>query len=167
MKKVVVIILSLFFMITQNDGDILAKDAEQDSVSSNTRTVFVSIGSGFPEFISAKIGYQINNEWSGSIKISDYYNGAGGRMYLGTVIWGVKITKYFEPVFLINNASVELGYDKNGPNNNYDFDFSIGFESTEKILIKPYWAICLSFIKADNNDLYVTPGIKVGINFNF
>lgn len=165
MKKIIVTV-AVLFMIMQVNCDIIAQSVEQDSASSNTRTVFVSIGSGFPEFISAKIGYQINNEWSGSIKISDYYNGAGGRLYLGTVIWGVKVTKHFEPIVLINNASFELGYDKNGPNNNYDFDFSIGFESTEKILIKPYWAICLSLIKSDNNDLYVTPGIKVGININ-
>lgn len=153
-------------MMIQFSGGIIAKDKEQDSTSTNTRVVFVSLTSGFPELISTRIGYQINNEWSASVKVSDYYNDAGGQLNFGTLILGAKITKYFEPMVIVNNTSFELGYDKNGPYNNYAFDFSIGFESTEKILIKPYWAICMSFIKVENNKLYITPGVKVGININ-
>jgi hypothetical protein len=169
MKTTNIIISLLLLILANHTGHVYAKNLKQGSISlQDRRNIFVSIGSGFPEFFSSRIGYQINNEWSAAVKLSNYYDGVGGRMYLGTLIGGIKITNYYEPTILsINNISFELGYSKSGNYNNYAFDLSIGNESTRNILLKPFWALSMSFIKTYDNKLYVTPGFKIGINFNF
>jgi len=169
MKTTNIIISLLLLMMANHTDFVYAKCFEPDSISlQDRRNIFVSISSGYPEFFSSRIGYQINNEWSAAVKLSNYYDGVGGRMYLGTLIGGVKITKYYEPTILsINNFSFELGYSKSGNYNNYVFDLSIGNESIRNILLKPFWALSMSFIKTYDNKLFVTPGFKVGVNFNF
>lgn len=169
MKTTIITISLLLLILTNQNHYAYAKNIEQDSISfQDRRNIFFSIGSGFPNFFSSRIGYQINNEWSAAAKGSIYYNGAGGRMYLGTLVYGVSITKYYEPTLLyLNNASFEIGYRKSGNYKDYAFELSIGNESTKNVLVKPYWALSLNFIKSFESELYVTPGFKFGLNLNF
>lgn len=167
MKRLIALIIFMFIADLNAHNNTTV--TEEDSISFvNRRIIFISTGVGFPEYLNVRIGYQLDNNWSAAVKLSNYYNGVGGRMYFGTLIGGVRITKYYEPTILyINNISFELGYSKSGNYNNYAFDLSIGNESTKNVLLKPFWALSISFIKTHDNKLYVTPGFKIGINFNF
>ncbi|MFO7444790.1 MAG: hypothetical protein R6W90_00415 [Ignavibacteriaceae bacterium] len=130
--------------------------------------IIFSLGVGYPELISFKLGYQINSAWSVSAKVSAYYNGYGDKIYLGTIIWGLKITRYYEPIFLnINSISFEPGYDKDGIYSNYSFDVYVGYESIKNSFINPFWSLGISFIKTYDHKLYITPGLKAGLKINF
>jgi hypothetical protein len=99
---------------------------------SKTRVVFFSLGTGYPEFFNIKLGSQINRNLSVSIKAAVYYDGKGGMMYFGTGFLGIKVSKYFNPILaVINNISLDVGYSKDGPYDNYAFDLSIGNESND------------------------------------
>lgn len=162
--KIALILMSFCFIRinAQNQVEVEQKD------TSNIRTVFISLGSGYPEFLNIKLGYQIRPDLSVCFKVSDYYNGEGGWMYFGTGLWGMKITKYFEPfISVINNISLDVGYNKNGHYDNYAIDLSVGNESPENKWLYPYWAFCISSVKDFDNKTFITAGLKIGLNFNF
>lgn len=163
------IFVLIILLISIGKNSIAMNKNETDSLSqTNTRNIIFTLGSGYPELISFKLGYQLNDDWSVSAKVSSYYNGHGDQIYLGTIMWGLKITRYYDPVFLgINNFTFEPGYDKDGKYSNYSFDIYIGYETIRSTFIKPYWSLGFSFIKTYDHELYITPGLKIGLNINF
>jgi hypothetical protein len=167
-KNVGLIFLILFLGFTNTSYS--QKDYDSTSVSNvsleETRIVFFSLGSGYPEYFNMKLGYQINPGLSVAIKAAIYYDGKDG--YFGTGIWGIRVSKYFNLTYpIINNVSLDVGYDKEGAYDNYAYDISIGYESNSDTFLKPFWAICISSIKSYKKEVFTTLGLKVGLNFNF
>lgn len=161
MKSSIAIILLLISTVgyAQNNE-------EQKKDNLRNRLIFLSFGSGFPELINTRIGYQISEIWSVSGKVSIYYDDTGGIMNYGIRILGLKITKYFgNSNSLFNNISLDAGYQNIAGDTSTAFDFSIGNESIYKS--KFYWAVGFSWVRQENSKHYFLPGIKVGYNINF
>jgi hypothetical protein len=157
----------MLFSIITNDNSAQIKDSSRTNIL-KVRTAFLSLGSGFPEYLFTRVGCQIDDDWSISGKLSIYYSKTGGAMNFGVGIIGLRLTKYFKnKILFFNNVSTDLGFLKTGADNCYAIDVSIGNESIYKS-IRPFWAIGLSIVQEGKPErIYVTPGIKVGININF
>lgn len=167
MKKITLAIL-LALMLCRITN---AQDKDTVLQKSKLRTVYITLlGVGFPECYNLlKFGYQINVEWSVSIKLSVYYSKAGGDWNFGALVYGIKVIRYFpEWEIIFNNISLDAGYVRDAGYENIAFDVYIGKEITSNLVVRPYWAIGLTSLYEGtrNGHFYVYPGIKVGLNFN-
>lgn len=168
MKKVtvmkttlIILLLCLMRINAQNEDEIVNQN------NSNNRVIFLSIGTGFPECLTSRIGYQLNNNWSLSCKASVYYSNTGGTMNFGVGVLGIKVTNYFdEKIFVFNNLSFDAGYLRAAGDKNLAFDLSVGNESILKS-VRTYWALGFSIVQEGSSEhVYLLPGIKLGINLN-
>lgn len=168
MKKKLIVkraLIFLFIFVVSLEAQSEEKINNVDNL--NIRNVFLSIGSGFPEVLTARLGAQLNANWSLSGKASVYYSQLGGTMNFGIGIIGIRVTNYFaEKIFLFNNISLDAGYLGQAGDKNLAADLSIGNESILKT-IKTYWSIGFSIVQeASSEHVYLLPGIKLGINLN-
>ncbi len=131
------------------------------------RTVFLTVlGTGYPEFLNFRLGWQINDEWSVAAKAS-FYDSEGDVFF--TFLYNAQITKYFpESSIILNNISLSGGYYTHSGDELAGIEIYTGWEGVYRY-VRPYWAIGFTYVnvnlgKSKFHDFY--PGLKVGLNFN-
>jgi len=169
MKVIKTTVLFIFILIgCFNYKNCLAQSISEKPDSVTTRTVFFAIGAGYPEYISLRLGGQINAKFSLALKLGLYADGQGRRFIPWTGFWCLKGAYYFKSGFLnINNVALNIGYsDATLGRGNYVVDVSAGYETTENKFFYVYWAATLAAVASADGALFLTPGITTGFIFN-
>ncbi|HEX2983976.1 MAG TPA: hypothetical protein VHO28_10585 [Ignavibacteriales bacterium] len=137
---------------------------EQDTIMQKPkmRTVFLTFfGTGYPEFLNLRLGWQINDEWSVAAKLS-FYDSEADVFF--TALYNIQITKYFpKSTIIINSIALSGGYYLQFGDELAGIELYTGWEGLYN------WAVGFTYVNADLgqskfHDFY--PGFKVGLNFN-
>ncbi len=183
--KIFLLLFILFFTqsINHPQTEYSRSDQKQDySIEDTTinnnehknRTLFIEGCIGLFEYLSAHLGYQINNSFSFAIKVSTTW--VGGGMYLPNSGEGIGAQLNYSYKFLFFN-SISLGYliytdltvDRkiNSITKGNFFNIYLENENIEDKGINFFWSLglCLSAAKASHTIIF--PSINAGLNFNF
>lgn len=162
--KIKTLILAALVLLSYG-GAINAQ--EQDSVAQkdNMRTVYFSLGIGFPEYIGTRLGYQINEDWSLYAKLGLFHTDEGDLLGALTT-WGGGITVHFKDWGVINYTSAFFGYNSSLGNFNYTWEILTGYDSPFSSLISVYWAIGLGVVHPEYRKSFTSPSLKIGFNLN-
>lgn len=167
--KVCTVLIVVCIALLLNEKSF-SQTATEKPDSMKIRKVYFAIGSGYPEFMSVRLGYQINNQICLTAKCGAYANGSKS-IYLtsATLFWSLKGAYFFKNGFLdINNIALNIGY-ANGDfgRNNYLFEFSFGEEPIDNKWFSVYWAATLNVMALHTESVFFTPGLTAGIIFCF
>ncbi|HPI38117.1 MAG TPA: hypothetical protein PK397_09255 [Ignavibacteriaceae bacterium] len=146
------------------------------------RTLYIYSGVGIYEWFNIGVGYQLNNQFSVSLKHANTWVSGSGCSYLFPPNAGGLACeiKYYKDIWIFNNISAGYIYFLYVPNE-YDmsyginpkgggFEFNLGNERIEKRIpggLQIYWSvgIGINYNKAYSATL-VMPSAKIGIYYN-
>jgi hypothetical protein len=148
----------------------------------STRKVYFYAGIGLLEWLSLGLGYQINHEFSVSLKHSNVWvSGHGGSNLFPPYASGIGIDiKYFKNLWVFNNLSFNYIYFLYIPNiydNTYGlkykgnyYEVNLGNEKIENELkgkLQLFWSLGLGVSYSKNYaEKLILPSIKIGIIHN-
>lgn len=168
-SKIVFVPFFLFVLFSVG-SNCFAQSLNENPDSIKIRKVFFAIGPGYPEFISLRLGWQIDRKISITAKSGIYCNGAGSNsIFNSTLFWCLKGAYYFQNGFLnVNNVALNVGYSEGEfGKGNYVFEFSAGEEPISNEWFNVYWAATLNIVAPASRGVFITPGLTTGIIFNF
>jgi hypothetical protein len=170
-----VILVVLFLLIPKV---INCQSYSKDSL----RNVYIYSGIGIYEWFNIGIGYQLNNQFSVSLKHANtWVSGSGGNYLFPPNASGLECeVKYYKNIWIFNNIAFSYLYFLSVPNV-YDmsygikpkgggFELNFGNERIEKSIpgkLQIYWSvgIGINYNKAYSESL-IMPSINVGVFHN-
>ena len=180
---IIVFILGILFtQISLKAQQTNLPDEFSKDQNDSTRKVYVYAGTGLFEWINLGIGFQINPEFSVSLKHANtWVSGHGGSYVFPSYASGVGLEiKYFNDLWIFNNVSFSYIYylyvpniydDRYGiqPKGDY-YEINFGNESIKKGVkgkLQIFWSVGLGKSYNKNYDkTLIMPSIKIGIFHN-
>ncbi len=185
--KIKLYLIVFFFgvLLTQNSlkgQQAYSQNEFSKDQNDSTRKVYVYAGVGLFEWFNLGIGFQINPEFSVSLKHANtWVSGHGGSYVFPSYASGIGLEiKYFKDLWIFNNVSFSYIYylyvpniydDRYGiqPKGDY-YEINFGNESIKKGVkrkIQIFWSVGLGKSYNKNYDkTLIMPSIKIGIFHN-
>ena len=177
MKKQQLINFSLLLLVALFQKNF-AEDQKSSQTNSNysipdssSRTVFLGLGIGYIDVLNARLGYQINDNYSASLTANMYApeNKSGLFPSLYPIV-GIRVTKHIKSGlgFLgLNSVNMELGYSYSSGDKTTAFELAASKEGINKRLITLYYSLGLAVLtNSTTHKTWVAPSFKIGIYLN-
>lgn len=191
MKKIllilIVVTLNAKFLFSQIN---LINNTNSNSLTNNTeidndlRGIFLFSSIGLIEVVSIGVGYQVNENFSFSLKDSATWIGSSAMILPNSASgYGIKLT-YHKPFLIFNTSSFEYilytqstldwerkklyGQIEKIPTlKGYYLDFNIGRETINESGFNFLWGIGICVSAAKEAHILYAPSLKLGLNYNF
>lgn len=168
-------------LINNTNSNSLTNNAEIDN---DHRGIFLFSSIGLIEVVSIGVGYQVNENFSFSLKGSATWIGSSAMILPNSASgYGIKLT-YHKQFLIFNAATFEyVLYTKSTLDwerkklygqiemiptfKGYYLDFNIGRETINESGFNFFWGLGICVSAAKEAHILYSPSLKVGLNYNF
>ncbi len=175
------LLFSQINLINNTNSNSLTNNTEIDN---DLRGIFLFSSIGLIEVVSIGVGYQVNENFSFSLKGSATWIGSSAMILPNSANgYGIKLT-YHKPLLIFNAASFEYilytqstldweskklyGQIEKIPTlKGYYLDFTIGRETINESGFNFLWGIGICVSAAKEAHILYAPSLKIGLNYNF